>query len=76
MCWKNFKKYNEHLYSNEEETREAYENSKVYISPQKVGFYDEGSFIRVDNISIETFVEQYLRFVEYNIESDLTPALK
>lgn len=67
MCWKNYKKYNEHLYQSEEYMKEAFENSDVYISPHKVVFYDEGSFIRLDNITIETFVEQYLHFINHDI---------
>lgn len=67
MCWKNFKKYNEHLYQTEEDIRESFENTDVYVSPHRVGFYDEGAYIRLDNITIETFVEQYLHFIDFDI---------
>lgn len=50
--------------------KESYENSDVYISPHKVGFYDEGKFIRLDNITIKSFVENYLRFIDYDFEKD------
>jgi hypothetical protein len=55
--------------------KEAYENRDVYISPQKVGFYDEGDFVRLDNITIKSFAENYLRFIDYDFEKDL-PANK
>jgi hypothetical protein len=71
MCWKNFKQFNQHLFQDESEMKEAYENSDVYISPQKVGFYDEGDFIRLDNITIKSFVENYLHFIDHDIEKDL-----
>ena len=71
MCWKNYKQYNQHNYQDENDMKESYENSDVYISPEKVGFYDEGDFIRLDNITIKTFVENYLRFIEYDFEKDL-----
>lgn len=67
MCWKNFKRFNEHLYETEEDVKEAYDNNDVYISPRSIGIYDEGSFIRLDNVTIETFVEQYLHFINYEI---------
>ena len=51
--------------------KESYENNDVYISPQKVGFYDEGEFIRLDNITIKSFVENYLRFIDYDFEKEL-----
>jgi hypothetical protein len=31
MCWKNFKRYNQHLYDSEEALKDAYENY-IYIS--------------------------------------------
>jgi hypothetical protein len=70
MCWKNYKQYNQHIYQDEYDMKESYENSDVYISPQKVGFYDEGNFIRLDNITIKSFVENYLRFIDYDFEID------
>lgn len=70
MCWKNYKHYNQHIYQDEYDLKESYENSEVYISPQKVGFYDEGNFIRLDNITIKSFVDNYLRFVNYDFEKE------
>ncbi|MFX4262244.1 hypothetical protein ACOBQJ_08580 [Pelotomaculum propionicicum] len=73
MCWKNFKQYNQHIYQDEYDMKESYENTDVYISPQKVGFYDEGKFIRLDNIDIKSFVENYLRFINYDFGKDTPP---
>jgi hypothetical protein len=75
MCWKNYKQYNQHIFQDESDMKEAYESSDVYISPQKVGFYDEGEFVRLDNITIKSFAENYLRFIDYDFEKDL-PANK
>lgn len=65
MCWKNFKRFNDYLYETEADTKEAFDNTDVFISPHRVGVYDEGNYIRLDNITIETFVEQYLHFINY-----------
>lgn len=70
MCWKNYKHYNQHICQDEYDLKESYENSEVYISPQKVGFYDEGNFIRLDNITIKSFVDNYLRFVNYDFDKE------
>jgi hypothetical protein len=70
MCWKNYKQYNQHIYQDEYDLKESYENSDVYISPNKVGFYDEGEFIRLDNITIKSFAENYLRFIDYDFEKE------
>lgn len=43
----------------------------LLLNFKKVGYYDEGDFIRLDNITIKTFVENYLRFIEYDFGKDL-----
>lgn len=67
MCWKNYKKYNEHLYESEDDLKEAFENTDVYISPHRECFYDEGKSIRLNNITIGDFIERYLHFIDYEI---------